>query len=153
MSRIFFESRHDTNILTSTTSIEYDIYIIYIRQRLCFKFLRRCSFLLKAKMAAAKNGLVSEYSGLLPVPETSNRKRMFHPFPSMWIWCLWGTGCRFILCFSRYESIACDFCLFRLSFFCWKPSVDTPPPIVMEVEDGCIWQVTTIGGTHFSATP
>ena len=50
---------------------------------------------------------------------------------------------------------------------CSKKSEDTPPhqkfrkqtdvswgctlfPIIMEVENGCIWRVTTVGGTHFS---
>ena len=29
-------------------------------------------------------------------------------------------------------------------------SMDTLSPIIMEVENGCIWKVSTLGGTHFS---
>ena len=41
-------------------------------------------------------------------------------------------------------------CLKTSIYLSTNAEVFTLSPIIMEVEHGCIWKVTTIGGTHFS---
>ena len=51
------------------------------------------------------------------------------------------------LCFSKTSSVSEKS---KKSITSCAPKIHTLPPIIMEVENGCIWKVTTIGGNHFS---